>query len=287
MTRIDVSAVRGYDLQEGETAWPTLAVLFAAAAVHALSAWAGVSGLAPAWLCVLVCGACAYAQFTPLHDSVHKGLSKRSWLNETAGAAAGAYLFVPFEPFRLNHLTHHAHTNDPEQDPDYWVNGKSWLGLSARCATLLEYHHYAYFKLNARLGRAFYTGMCELALFWALFAGLCLAGWGKEAFLYWYLPAKIGSALLGLLFDYWPHRPHTERGRLRDTAILNPAWFDPFFLSQNVHLIHHLFPTVPWYRYRAVLRRLEPGLSAEAGGLIWDLRTAVAMLSPRAKRTGA
>lgn len=281
-SRLDVSKARAFDLKEGETAWPTLALFLAAAAVHALAAYAGIAGYAPAWLCVLVCGVMAYAQFTPLHDAVHKGLSKRPWLNEAVGCLSGAYIFTPFEPFRLNHLTHHAHTNDPDRDPDFWVNGKTWLGLALRCATLLEYHHFAYFKLNARLGRALVTGLGELFLFWAVFAGFCWAGYAKEVVLYWFLPAKLGTAALGLLFDYWPHRPHTERGRMRDTAVIEPRFFDPFFLGQNVHLIHHLFPTIPWYRYRSALRALEPGIRAE-GGPIWGLAKSVGMLSPRAR----
>ena len=33
-------------------------------------------------------------------------------------------------------------------------------------------------------------------------------------------------------------------------------------LHQDRHLIHHLYPAVPWYRYRAVFREGRPLLEA-------------------------
>jgi beta-carotene hydroxylase len=93
------------------------------------------------------------------------------------------------------------------------------------------------------------------------------------------LPAQLGVALLAVTFDYWPHRPHTVRGRLRDTANILPAWLDPFFLRQNLHAIHHLFPQLPWSRYREALAVLEPGLR-RAGVPQWEFREALSKLTP-------
>lgn len=276
---MDATIARRHELAPGETAWPTVALFFCALAFQACCAALGSRGGLPAWAAVLGCAAAAYSQFTVLHDSVHRGLSRRPWLNDAVGAAAAVFLLAPFDAFRRNHLHHHAHTNDPLADPDYWAAGETWLGTAARCLTMLQYHYYCYiFKLWRRDEHTVRAYSC-LGLMAAAFAAGAWLGYGRPLLLYWVIPAQLAVAALALLFDYWPHRPHTARGRMRDTAVIEPRWLDPLFLEQNLHLIHHLWPTIPWYRYRSLFREAEPGLRAD-GGLIWDLRTAVSRLRP-------
>ena len=43
-------------------------------------------------------------------------------------------------------------------------------------------------------------------------------------------------------------------------------------LQQDRHLIHHLYPSIPWYRYRAAYRELLP-LLREEGAIIAGPRT--------------
>ena len=276
---MDAAIARRHELRAGETAWPTVLLFVAALAAHAALAALALKGILPVWLCVLGCAACAYAQFTVLHDSVHRSLSKRAWLNEALGAAAALTLFAPYEAFRRNHLHHHAHTNDPASDPDYWAAGETWLSTAARCLTMLQFHYYSYlFKLGRR-DAVWVRTLATLAAMGAALAAGAALGWGRALLLYWLLPAQLAVAALGFLFDYWPHRPHLGRGRMKDTAAIAPRWLDPAFLAQNLHLVHHLWPTIPWYRYRAAFRVAEPSLREE-GGLIWDFRTALARLKP-------
>ena len=82
-----------------------------------------------------------------------------------------------------------------------------------------------------------------------------------------------------MTFDYWPHRPHTQRGRFKDTANILPSWLDPFFLCQNLHAVHHLFPHLPWYRYREVHGVIDAGLKRE-GVPQWGFWEAVKKLKP-------
>ena len=49
------------------------------------------------------------------------------------------------------------------------------------------------------------------------------------------------------------------------SSLLMPVWMKPlewFWLGQNLHSIHHLFPRVPFYRYHALHRRIEPIMRA-------------------------
>ena len=261
---IDVKIARRHELREGETAWPTIALCLAALALQVAAAL-----YAPLWASVLVGSACAYAQFTVAHDATHGALSKREWLNTLFGYAATLVLFGPYEALKRNHLHHHAHTNDPKEDPDFWVSRPFLL---FRCLTQLARHYWCFFARPKRLDGSFWRSMATLAAMAVL-----LGSFPAPLFWHWFLPAQLGGAALAFSFDYWPHRPHTGRGRLKDTASIDVRWFDPLFLNQNIHLLHHLFPTIPWYRYRPAWTELLPQVRA-AGGLVWDLRTALRML---------
>ena len=82
-------------------------------------------------------------------------------------------------------------------------------------------------------------------------------GLGRTVFFAWLLPAWFATALLGLLFDWLPHRPHDTRGRYLDTRAIDAPLGVPM-LGQHLHLVHHLYPRVPFYRYRRVFDALRP-----------------------------
>lgn len=276
---LDSRSIRPFELAEGETAWPTVAVFLGALGVQLGSALAWSAGLWPYWAALPLETACAYAQFTVLHDACHGSLSKRRWLNESLGHAATFVLFGPYDAIRRNHLHHHAHTNDPKEDPDFWVAGTTWPSTLLRCFTQLQAHYWQYFT---RL-RRWDVVLLRAVLVVALIACLHLWAWDAGALgpllLHWALPAQLAGFLLALTFDYWPHRPHTARGRLKDTAALLPRALDPLFLRQNLHIVHHLYPTIPWHRYRRALAVIEPELR-KAGTPLWGWREALSKLKP-------
>lgn len=276
---LDTRAVRAYELAEGETAWPTVAVFLGALAVQLGSAWCWSRGLWPLWAAVPLEAACAYAQFTVLHDASHGSLSKRAWLNDGLGHQATLTLFGPYDAIRRNHLHHHAHTNDPKEDPDFYVAGETWLSTALRCGTALQFHYWSYFTRLRRYDKVLVRAVLVVGGIIAVHVWAWRGGWLTPLLLHWALPAQLGAAALAVTFDYWPHRPHTERGRLKDTAALLPVWFDPFFLKQNLHVVHHLYPTIPWHRYRPVFAILEPDLR-KAGTPLWGFREALTKLKP-------
>lgn len=271
--------LRVLELGEGETAWPTAALCVTALAVQAASTAAGLSGLWPAWACCALNTACAYAQFTVVHDAVHGTASRREWLNEALGHAATFTLCGPFAAIRRNHLHHHAHTNDPREDPDFWAAGETWLSTGLRCLTMLQMHYWTYLTRLRRRGGSFGQTVGAIAAIAALHALALAAGHFLDLLLYWTLPAQLAVAALAFTFDYWPHRPHTGRGRFHDTANILPRWLDPLFLCQNLHAVHHLFPRLPWYRYREAHALVDGGLR-RAGVPQWGLLEAVRRLKP-------
>ena len=76
------------------------------------------------------------------------------------------------------------------------------------------------------------------------------------------IPERIAMTVLAWWFDWLPHHglEETQReNRYRATRNrVGMEWlFTPLLLSQNYHLVHHLHPSVPFYRYVATWRRNE------------------------------
>ena len=107
--------------------------------------------------------------------------------------------------------------------------------------------------------------------YYAVCAAVVSAGWGLELLLFVLIPARLGIAALAFGFDYLPHRPHTTPARVdrfQATAVRPSPWLTPLMLGQNFHLVHHLYPAVPFYRYGAVWRLRESALRAQGAKVI-------------------
>ena len=89
---------------------------------------------------------------------------------------------------------------------------------------------------------------------------------------------------LGLFFDYLPHRPFKETSRWKNARVY-PSWLlNILLLGQNYHLIHHLWPSVPWYNYKSAYTQMKPLLDVndapqslgllklnDFGGFLYDI----------------
>lgn len=99
---------------------------------------------------------------------------------------------------------------------------------------------------------------------------LGLAGFGVEVIAFAVVPNLIAVVLLVAFFDYIPHFPHKALGRYQNTRIFESRWLNLLLLGQNYHLIHHMYPRVPWYLYQRVYRRIRPDLEANAAQSLID-----------------
>ncbi len=222
----------------------------------------------PWWVGLPVSTLVAYVAFTPMHDATHGAIGGkgRAWVDAVVGHVMSTFLFAPFAAFRTLHLRHHTHTNDPDRDPDMWVVGSSALSIAARCLTMAP-NMYAHTVLgglrgDASLGRQ--VPLALLTLLTHLLIGVILAnaGLGVAALTLWVLPGLLAVGLLAFVLDWVPHHPHTERRRGLNTRVLDvPALTVPL-LAQNYHLVHHLYPAVPFYRMPALFEALRPELEA-------------------------
>jgi beta-carotene hydroxylase len=257
-----------------KVAWPTLGLLALALLLSALGLALGVSGALPWPLAALLCAVGAYLSFTPLHEAAHRSLSRPRALNEIAGRLASLPLMAPFPALRYLHLEHHKHTNDRERDPDYYSGaGSAWLRPLRWATQDLHYYLRAARSLEKLRPAERLEAALSLFGFWGAVAALSFAGYGAQVFLYWVLPARLAIVLLAYAFDYLPHRPHAVTAaadRVRATGVFDSGLLNALLLGQSYHLIHHLYPGVPFYRYRAVWRRERARLIA-AGARVWPV----------------
>ena len=268
----------------GELAWPTLAMFAAGVGLFALGT-AAVLAWGAHWLVGLAVNALAlYLLFTPAHEAVHGNIVGRSalprWVESSVGwVSAGAFLF-PYPIFSYDHRTHHKHTNHPERDPDFWVAGKQPLKVLLSCMSMLPDYYYFYFSrtrallANPRERSGYIASVLFLVGVVAVFVayGQRFGYWAPA--LLWFAPALLASTFLAYIFDYLPHRPHREQRRYLDTRITLFPGLTTLFVSQNLHLIHHLYPSIPYYRYAEAFERIRPDLEAK-GARIDDLGEAL------------
>jgi beta-carotene hydroxylase len=248
--------------------WPTLVTFLGVYLGVALIAALVLGGHLPYWASIPIDAVLIYFVFTPLHEATHGNIAGRerrfAWLESFIGHASGFLLLAPFPGFRVLHLHHHANTNDPKEDPDYWVKSPTWVGTVVRSLVIQPVYILHLWRLarDPRTKRAFLLEMVYFASYIAIVLAAFRLGFGKQLFLLWIVPAYFGIVLCPVMFDWPVHHPHTERGRYTDSAILLfPPPFrtlmDVIFCGHTYHLVHHLYPRVPFFRYRAAWHALK------------------------------
>ena len=237
-------------------AWPTIGLFVAVIGGWCISTIAVCFDYIPMVLGAALNTALAYVSFTPMHDACHRSIARSNWINQSIGRIAGVPLMAPFAAFRLMHLTHHRHTNDEVDDPDHWSGRGPWFVLPLRWLSQDLHYYVRYARLYAERprGERLEIVLSVVAML-AVVAYISWAGYGVEVFALWVIPARIGIAMLAFAFDYLPHRPHTIRSkddRFKASHIIRGRWLTIPLLGHNYHLIHHLYPGVPFYRYGQV-----------------------------------
>ncbi|NYD55845.1 ring-1,2-phenylacetyl-CoA epoxidase subunit PaaE [Nocardioides marinisabuli] len=247
-------------------AWPTLGLYAGTLALFALELYGAlVAGWSP-WLTVPMGTAVTFLMFSVLHEATHHAVSTSTRLNDLMG-----HLSVPlvapyggYGMFRFIHIEHHRNTNEQKSvDPDAWTSEGPWWQLPFRWATLDLWYVVFYARRARQRPRGEVAATAALAVVsLAGFAALVAAGHGAALAVAFLVPQRLGLVVLAWWFDYLPHHglPFTGRqDRYRATRIRvgGERWMTPLFVYQNYHLVHHLHPSVPFYRYVRAWRRNE------------------------------
>ena len=238
-------------------AWPTVILLLACQTTVGL-AWYGVlSGQLSLLLGCLINIVAYYGMFTPAHDSMHKAVSSQGWINSWV-LYQGSFTYLPFSSGKLlglMHMQHHRFTNDT-LDPDHdlvkhWHNALFlWFFWDFR-------YLYVYLKNQNHYPEASVTrSIVELVVGFSII-GVLAWFFPLETLFLWFIPSRIMVWLICLVFMYLPHVPHTykDKDAPYQATLIREGWewlITPLMMYQNYHLAHHLYPTVPFYRYKKV-----------------------------------
>jgi beta-carotene hydroxylase len=263
----------------GRVAWPTVLVAIGIVAAFALVTTLATMRIIPLWLGLILNSFILYLDQTPLHEACHGNIAGKDsnflWLNNLVGYVCGAILLHEYKAFRFMHLTHHRDTNNPELDPDHWVAVQGPLKVLFRSLTIVWWYHQYFWKhiaFHAHIpGRRPLTIHIAVAytILYSIAFWLSVFGWWREVLALWIVPHILASALIIYFFAYLTHKPHEVHERYRDTnifwvkgKILEPIvnWL---YMFQNFHLVHHLFPRIPFYLYPNAFRDLKPVLEKE------------------------
>lgn len=238
---------------------PTV-IMFLASVITAVCGFCGYSYWGwPRWLVFLSNFLSLYVLGTVIHDASHGAAHRVRWMNEALGHGSALMQGFVYPVFKRVHMEHHAHVNDPDNDPDHFVStgGPLWL-----IAPRFFYHEVYFFKRQLwRKGR---WDLLEWSLSRSVvvitFSLAIATGYTDYLMNYWLPPAFVMGLLLGLFFDYLPHRPFDRQDRWGNARVY-PGWItNILLLGQNYHLIHHLWPSVPWYLYQPAYAHAKPYL---------------------------
>jgi fatty acid desaturase len=258
-------------------AWPTLAL----AVLLPLAQWTvvglGAARLLPFWACAPIVTLAAYAHYTLVHESIHGNLvpghPRLRWLNDVVGWVGALGLSHNWPIMMRGHALHHAHTNT-DQDPDIHVKGAlsrllaKWLvfvPMSLVPQSLLRFiapAQYRKLERTLRPGEMLQGTAVSLAIL-ALLALSIATGRFLDWLCLLFIPTRVAALILQICFSWLPHHPFDRTERYLNTRISLWPGAGLLLLQQNLHLMHHLWPSVPFYNYGRLYRRLRPVLIAK------------------------
>ena len=204
---------------------------------------------------LLINTAAIYASFTPLHDATHRTVSSHRGLNDLVGTLSCLLLLpgVTTGIYRYLHLEHHRYAGDPARDPDEPFVSAKRLRMPLVLAgldvlwTLWYVRHW-----TTRPRRERIEFVVSIALYIGVHIVWLLSPWALEFVLLWMIPQRLGLFTVSYFFARIQH-PHgvTWESAPFQAAVRIEArpWTRWLLLGQAKHCIHHLAPSVPFYRY--------------------------------------
>lgn len=259
-----------------DVAWPTIATLLVLPPLYLVVIYLGFTGKAPLWVCTPVLGFMCYVHYMFVHEGAHRNIVKRppfTWVNTAAGWIGAFALGAGYPLLSRSHILHHTHTNT-DKDPDIHVKGSfgaliwKWFVGATRLFIPV-----AIFKVTApaqyaRMRKVLSTGdILGASLVTLVMIGILVAavatGHFVEWLCLWFLPQRIAALILTVFFQWLPHYPFDRTDRYGATRISlwpGAGWIT---FQVNLHLMHHLWPGVPWYNSSKLYKALYPVLIAE------------------------
>lgn len=263
--------------------WPTLALIGGCYGVWVLAGgwlWPVMPALALAVMAVM-----AALHSSLVHECLHGHPTRNRRVNE-ALVALPLSLIHPYRRYRATHLAHHrdAHLTDPIEDPESYYKARwqlvampGWLRAALRVNNTML----GRIVLGPVLGAAGFVasevrllraGARGVRLAWVLhLAGMVPVLGAVHAFgiPFWLYLLAVSWPALALISirTYAEHQWHeTPEGR---TIIVEHSPLSWLFLHNNLHIVHHQMPGVPWYALPRLYHARRDHWQALNGGYVY------------------
>ncbi|MCH2163994.1 MAG: fatty acid desaturase [Marinovum sp.] len=244
--------------------WPTFALILATYGL-----W-GATLFWPLWLAIPAVAVLAALHASLSHEALHGHPSRNAMFN--AGLVFPVLsLLVPYLRFKDTHMAHHqdSRLTDPYEDPESnYLDPAIWAKMSAWKKAAFDAHNTLAGRmiLGPILGQTrFMAADCReivggdrrVLAGWllhipavALVLGIV---WAAPMPLWAYFVAAFFSNALLRIRTFLEHQAHRRvRGRTVIIEDRGPLAF--LFLNNNLHVVHHMHPRVPWYKLPEVYR---------------------------------
>jgi fatty acid desaturase len=258
-------------------AWPTLILAAGLPTTLVTVIVLGLTGAMPLWACTPILAVVSYGHYTLVHEAIHgnvvAGPKSLAWVNTVVGWIGALGMGAGWPALQRTHVLHHSHTNT-ERDPDIFVKGTlaqllaKWVvGIPISLLPMFALRFVSpdrYKRIGAILSPTEIAQVSAVTLFTLALLVVALAtGHVLEWLMLWFLPTRLGILILNIFFQWLPHHPFDQTERYLNTRI--SLWAGGTFLTlqQNLHLMHHLWPSVPFYNYARLFCRLRSVLEAE------------------------
>ncbi|NJM31105.1 MAG: fatty acid desaturase [Rhizobiales bacterium] len=272
----NITDTGGGAARKRSTEWPTIGLIVLVYAALAILVWFHAS--LPWWIILPIGAYFTALQSSLQHEVLHGHPTGNRLLNE-ALVFPSPHLWLPFRRYRDTHLTHHNDDNltDPRFDPEsYYLLPEDWAAITGPKKILFELNH-------TLAGRMILGPAISMARFWrGEFAEIArgdrhvLQGWllfipsaaitilyvvgiaGMPFWKYYFLIAYPGISL-ALVRSYCEHRAAPGVPERTVAVEASPFW-SLLYLNNNLHVAHHTWPNLAWYKlpayYRAEKARL-------------------------------
>jgi fatty acid desaturase len=184
------------------------------------------------------------------HECTHGLLAKSKRGNAVWGRLALIPVTIPYVNFRKTHLMHHAHTNDPVKDPDYFVKANHWWEVPFRAMAVP--HNWIVWLLKRDMVKR--ADVVEWVVTYCFMASLYLAIGSQVGI------ARTALGLFPALFFvsillWYPFASMTHEGySLGDAQYKSHNYYGSVVfwatLGLSMHRIHHMKPYLSWIEQR-------------------------------------
>jgi len=237
---------------------PQIILSSVALGLFGLATAGAVQHIIPIWVAMICNLVAVYMAFTPLHDASHRAVSSNGFLNDLIGVTVGQLLLpgINMTAFRAIHMDHHRYVGQEGRDPDTGFVKPPFGGVAYLMFADL---HWVVWYL--RYGRHYWSRKVAvymvvlLVMVVGIHVTFLMSPYWKEFLLLFVIPQRLGLGWVAYTFAHiqhphgltWDNEPFQSTLYMGGNSPLRRLMF-----GQEEHIIHHVVPHVPWFKYKRV-----------------------------------